>query len=437
MLRPSSLSLLLATVVAGTDGTNAFKPHTAILALPESAEVYAFSSTYARPSAVAAAEASGSRNHHAISSSSSIASHDAPGIAALLKGLMVDHNIPSTSLTEAESPLDTLEGEERIHALAAVGTIAWREEMERIHAPNRYGRASRSASGSTAAGSGSGRGRARAGTKGRDRERHQGEYVTSPDSTGARTSSSAVEDGRSSATMRPKIALPGTSVVRALDHEQEEHEGVGLVPLLLDCELGPILVMPLVASAPQRKAGGKELRSATSMSPSTPPSPEGDHESPVSPSMLLILNCTPARVEGEENHLTVLIPPKVESSNNPDTPTGSLHLHRPPSPTSSLRRLLRRTSSQQTSALTPESSEALTTSGELPTPKGTKPPFSFGVQTESDPSAAPPQHLSEKLNETQLWISLYASAKAVARVITPALVACGPTLRALSGTSGM
>ncbi len=43
----------------------------------------------------------------------------------------------------------------------------------------------------------------------------------------------------------------------------------------------------------------------------------------------------------------------------------------------------------------------------------------------------------QEREETKLWTSLYSSASAVSRVITPALAACGPTLHAMASHPGL
>lgn len=305
MLRPSSLSALLSTLVATSD-TNSLRPHTALLALPDSAEVYAFSSvwhashsvdqsTLASSSSLAGGSANPSRNSdlHSSSatssswsigggeaSSSHLSDSDADSLSKalkLLRGLMVKHSsssswdsAPSQQEDDALSPTShpsapqsgsagdghiahLLVGEERIQALAAVGTMAWREEMDRIHAFLR-GKMSRSASGSTAAGSSSGRaGRGRTSTgvgvagsgggkgasaAGRGGERDRNAY--DPDMAVPSPEDPYTVSGPS-LEPKQKVAIPGTSLVRLLPADSsrkgQEAGAGGLVPLLLDCEV--------------------------------------------------------------------------------------------------------------------------------------------------------------------------------------------------------
>lgn len=209
--------------------------------------------------------------------------------------------------------------------------------------------------------------------------------------------------------------------------------------------------MPLVAgpqpssSTPSRKSGpGSSKGGATPVSPSSPPSPDIDVETPASPAMLLILNCHPLPpASARKAHATALA---AAATASPLLPDGMDHEHgietpttpRPGSPASGLKRLIMRTpSSQATSqqqASAADSAADPSASGDLPPALTSPPSSSSSITTQGLKSASA---VDRQLDETKLWSSLYGSAKVVAKVIAPALTACGPALRAISGSSGI
>ena len=197
--------------------------------------------------------------------------------------------------------------------------------------------------------------------------------------------------------------------------------------------------MPLVAgpqppsSNPSRKSGPGSSKGAPPVSPPSPPSPEIDIETPASPAMLLILNCSPLPVFAEKasaalaSTATSPAPEVADHELTLETPTTP----RPGSPASGFRRLIMRTPSSQASQQASTIDTADSTSSD-PAP-GSPPSSSSSITTQGLKSG-----LSDRQHdETKLWTSLYGSAKAVAKVIAPALTACGPALRAISGSSGI
>ncbi len=285
MLRPASLTSLLATLVAidrrsgsGSGSGGKLQPHTAILSLVESAEVYAFSTSYSPNNGNASGAVSSSR--HAQLAAALLAEEstrkDAKSIAAqFARGLMVEHGPGAEALDEdvegeeiALGGPDSLEGEERIQALAAVATMAWREEVERIQAQHRRShRASRSASGSTAAESSSGRtggqgpsqqqqqtGSVPAGAavppsaSNKGKSRAGGRDTGPANSETGRSKASSSRDPSGHSSVGPTIALPGTRVIQQ-EKSAQAAGSTGLVPLLLDCEVSGAIRGRLVVAS--------------------------------------------------------------------------------------------------------------------------------------------------------------------------------------------
>lgn len=126
MFQPKQFSRVLSSVVAAPGEAPLGTPHTALLVLPESGSVYAFASSLdlepdvpPPPPPSEPLQGAWMGNYVPVPDS--------------IRGLMVSHAPPRPSApTRPETELDSLVGEERIHALATVACIAWNQAIERL-----------------------------------------------------------------------------------------------------------------------------------------------------------------------------------------------------------------------------------------------------------------------------------------------------------------
>ena len=189
-----------------------------------------------------------------------------------------------------------------------------------------------------------------------------------------------------------------------------------LVPLLLESDLGRILVMPIVPSAPMLSASRSEL---AAMDDSHDDAPSfADHQKPF---MLLTLNAAS----------DVPLPTLPKSPSTPKNATASPALA---------------SSTATLSATNPAARSRLRSGGTTPTstrsdhtPTPSRSPVSDHFPTTpggphssvplpgSEAEMAPAQIASAEQEawEAKLWTALYAQAKALARVLAPSLTKCG------------
>ena len=223
-----------------------------------------------------------------------------------------------------------------------------------------------------------------------------------------------------------KVVMPGTTVSVAKHAVTGMTSAAGkkaftreLVPLLLESDLGSILVMPIVPSAPAISPSRSELAAMDESHDDLPPSLV---ENP-KPFMLLTLN---ASFEG----------PRANLPNSPSTPNATSNPALASS-TATLSATNPARSRFRSGGTTPTS----TRSDNTPTPSRSPVSDHFPVtpgapHSSSSPlpsgdaegASAHPQTAAaaeEEVREARFWSALYAQAKALARVLAPSLTKCG------------
>lgn len=201
-----------------------------------------------------------------------------------------------------------------------------------------------------------------------------------------------------------EVAMPGSSVkvskhaITGIKGDSQE-----LVPLLFECDLGRVLVMPIVPAPPQLSQSRSELAAMDDAQDVTTGYMEGQQ-----PFMLLTLNAalaesnssspprSPTRATSTPN-LSATIPGKARFKSGGTTPTS--------------------TRSGENTDRTPSRSPV---SEHFPTTATLGPP-------DAEQGAATPagSGKAEVEKDVRVWSELYAQAKALARVLAPSLTRCG------------
>lgn len=297
MLQPSSITALLTQLIQTDADGRAVKPHTALLSLVDSSELYAFSTRLSEASS--------------------------PAAKSTIAAVLADTAAASGS-TRPRGPTRRLSGlslDERATCLSAIAVASWRQAVG----------------------------------------------LKTPAANGDRVSF---------------IASPGTKItVSASQHavtgiSSPTATSQDLVPLLLECELGRLLVMPIVPAVPQMSASRAELAAA-----------EYSHDEPMyadaqKPFMLLTLNAELAAAPSEAKPAQPLSTARTRLLSGGNTPTSI-------------------------------SSDATATP--LRSPLSEHFPTEEAVSPGEDEAAW----------EQAVWSGLFGQAKAFARMMAPSLAKCG------------
>ncbi|CBQ68589.1 conserved hypothetical protein [Sporisorium reilianum SRZ2] len=199
------------------------------------------------------------------------------------------------------------------------------------------------------------------------------------------------------------------------------------VPLLLESDLGRILVMPIVPSAPTLSVSRSELAAGADESHDDAPS-FADHRRPF---MLLTLNA-PSDALAASSVKAASTTQNISSNNNSNTLSPALA-----SSTATLSANNTARSRLRSGVTTPTSTRSDTT----PTPSRSPVSDHFPVTASGTPQgasatptaagegdASPSQSSADAdqdAREARVWAALYAQAKALARVLAPSLTKCG------------
>ncbi|KAF6767657.1 hypothetical protein PSEUBRA_006308 [Kalmanozyma brasiliensis GHG001] len=339
MLQPAAITTLLSQLIdENTGDTTSIRPHTALLTLLESSELYAVATTLAETTPSRSAVAS-------ILASTAAAAGTAPPP-------------PSYAGHGRSAPL-TLD--ERAACLSAIAVTSWRQATE--------------------------------GAK--------------PETESK--SKNVVMPGSSVSVAKHAV----TGMTSASGKKASTKE---VVPLLLESDLGRILVMPIIPSAPAVSASRGEL---AAMDDSHDESTSfADHQKPF---MLLTLN---APSDGPSNKTSST--PNASANSNTMSPalassTATL------SANNAGRSRLRSGGNTPTSIRSDTPSRS-PTSDTFPTSVTMGGPQSSSFSpsgAEAEVAASATSSAEEDAREAKAWSALYARAKALARVLAPSLTKCG------------
>lgn len=333
MLQPAAITALLSQLINDANSNNSIHPHTALLTLLESSELYA--------SATRLVDAP-------------------PGKSAVASILASTAAATGSAFTAPPPPTarpTLLSLDERVACLSAIATTSWREATEH---------------------------KSKSETKG--------------------------------------VVMPGASISVA-KHGMTGMAGVEgtkeVVPLLLESDLGRILVMPIVPRVPTLSPSRGEL---TAMDETQDDSGSfGDRNKPF---MLLTLNAASSPASAthyqapstpQQNHST--LSPALASSTatlSANNTTRSRLLSGVTTPTST------RSDHTPTPSRSPVSDHFPISSG---VPQRSSSPTPAG--SEADVAQSQANAAEQDARDAKIWSALYAQAKALARVLAPSLAECG------------
>ncbi|CDU25506.1 uncharacterized protein SPSC_05399 [Sporisorium scitamineum] len=344
MLRPAAITALLSQLINDDRGDSAaVRPHTALLTLVESSELYAVATRLvdAPPSRSAVAS---------ILASTAAAAGTAPP--------------PPAHVTNGRSAPLTLD--ERVACLSAIAVTSWRQATE-----------------------GS---KVKPGGEGGD--------VVMPGAT---------------------VSVAKHAVTGMTSASGEKAPSKELVPLLLEGDLGRILVMPIVPSAPTFSPSRSELAAADESHDDVPSF--ADHRKPF---MLLTLN---APSDSTTHVKTQSTTQTLSNNNNSNTLSHALA-----SSTATLSANNTTRSRLRSGVTTPTSMRSDTTPTPSRSPVSDHFPINSGPQNAATTPAAveegdvsPNQtnaDADQDAKEAKAWSGLYAQAKALVRVLAPSLTKC-------------
>ncbi|TKY89620.1 hypothetical protein EX895_001405 [Sporisorium graminicola] len=356
MLQPAAITALLSQLIREdrADSTSV-RPHTALLTLVDSSELYAVATKLvdAPPSRSAVAS---------ILASTAAAAGTAPP--------------PPTHISTGRPAPLTLD--ERAGCLSAIAVTSWRQATEAPQAKPGSG----------------------------------GQIVVMPGAT---------------------VSVAKHAVTGMTSASGEKAPSKELVPLLLESDLGRILVMPIVPSAPILSPSRNEL-AAAAIDESHDDAPSfADHRKPF---MLLTLNAPSDALSGS-NVKAASTPQNVTGSNNNSNSNSNTLSPALASSTATLSANNTARSRLRSGVTTPTS----TRSDITPTPSRSPVSDHFPITASGGPQGAsttpaaageedvsPSQSSADAdqdAREAKVWSALYAQAKALARVLAPSLTKCG------------
>lgn len=361
MLQPAPITALLAQLINHTtnnndDSISSIRPHTALLTLLDSSQLYAVATRLV----------------------------DAPPPRSTVPSILAStapptRSPPPQSFHAANGRPAPLTLDERAACLSAIAVTSWRQATES---------GSPSASGKKA-------------TKEGERARAR---VVMP--------GSSVHVAK-----HPVTGMTSSSGNKATSRE--------LVPLLLESDLGRILIMPIVPARPTLSPSRSELAAIDDSHDHTPSF--ADHQKPF---MLLTLN---APAHGPPPNL-------LKSPSTPNQTSTSAAVTALASSTATLSATTPARSRLRSGGITPTSTRSDNNTTPCRSPISEN--FPPGTQCSSSPLPSPEADLAPPSSTTQsgtdgeqgaavkeweakLWSGLYAQAKALARVLAPSLTKCG------------